>query len=54
MNGEKPVANWAPQLILLMAAGDCGLLAVTMPFSIRWQSGSKGVSLSVACSKPSK
>ncbi len=54
MKGEKWVANWAPQLIRLMPGGAAGLFAVTMPFSMRWQSASNGVSVSVPRSSPSK
>ncbi len=55
MNGEKPVANWSPQLMLCIEPlGAVVLPAVTMPSSRRMQVGSNGVTLPLACSNPSK
>ena len=54
MKGENPVSNCAPQLSLPIALLASGLLAVVEPFSRRLQVGSKGVTLPVACSRPSK
>ena len=50
----NPVANCAPQLILVIGLLLVGSFAVITRFSMRWQSLSKGVFLSVPASMPSK